>query len=186
MENKILDKEIAVTNRYSGTAGYTLPELGGLHRHFQAGETKIVPFREIRALSYTVGGDNMLRDIFKITDKEVLKELGLKPQMEYFYDKEQVLNLMKNGSDEAFLDCLDFAPEGVIEMIKDLAVDIKLNSMSKRKAILDKTGFDVTHSIELKEISETKKDKKTVKPSRRVGKQEEPKVLGRRVTTKEA
>jgi hypothetical protein len=53
------------------------------------------------------------------------------------------------------LDALDFAPEGVIALIKDEAVKTNLNDMSKREAILDKTGFDVTKAIEIRRLSET-------------------------------
>ena len=48
------------------------------------------------------------------------------------------------------MDCLDFAPEAVKDTIKSMAVDLPLNDMSKRQAILDKLGFDVTKAIEIK------------------------------------
>ena len=56
---------------------------------------------------------------------------------------------MKNGSLEQFLDCLDFAPDVIKDMIKDLAVELPLNDMAKRQAIQDKLGFDVTKAIEI-------------------------------------
>ena len=57
-----------------------------------------------------------------------------------------------------FLDCLDFAPQGVIDTIKKVAVQIKLNDVAKRQAIKDKTGFDVTKAIEISEETEVFED----------------------------
>jgi len=39
---------------------------------------------------------------------------------------------MKTGSLDEFLDCLDFAPEGVTDLIKTLAVELPLNDVAKR------------------------------------------------------
>jgi hypothetical protein len=57
---------------------------------------------------------------------------------------------MKVGTLEQFLDCLDFAPESVLENIKDMAVSLPLNDVSKRNAIQEKLGFDVSKAIEIK------------------------------------
>jgi len=57
---------------------------------------------------------------------------------------------MKVGTLEQFLDCLDFAPESVLENIKDMAVNLPLNDVSKRNAIQEKLGFDVSKAIEIK------------------------------------
>jgi len=39
---------------------------------------------------------------------------------------------MTTGSLDEFLDCLDFAPEGVKDLIKTLSVELPLNDVSKR------------------------------------------------------
>ena len=54
---------------------------------------------------------------------------------------------MKEGSLEEFLDCLDFAPEGVLEAIKTLSVELPLNDVAKRKAILEKMNFNVDNAV---------------------------------------
>ena len=94
---------------------------------------------------------------------------GVEP--EYHYTIKDIENLLLNGSLDSLLDCLDFAPEGVIDTVKDLAVKLPLNDMSKRKAILEKTGFNVTNAIQLieqaKEGQEVEKDtpkRRTVTP----------------------
>jgi hypothetical protein len=45
------------------------------------------------------------------------------------------------------LDALDFAPVGVIDLIKKFSVQLPLNDMNKRKALYEKTGFDVTKAL---------------------------------------
>lgn len=81
--------------------------------------------------------------------------MGLKVEPEYFYTEKEIKYLFEHGSLDEFLDCLDFAPLGVIHTIETLAVTLPLNDVAKRYAILEKTGFDVTRAIEL-ELIETK------------------------------
>ena len=65
--------------------------------------------------------------------------------------KEDVIELINNGSQDAWLDCLDFAPEGVLDMVKQLSVSIPLNDYAKRRALKEKTGFDVDAAIRFTE-----------------------------------
>jgi hypothetical protein len=51
---------------------------------------------------------------------------------------------------------LDFAPVSVVELIKKLSIDIPLMDMNKRKALKEKTGFDVDAA--LRHIEEEKED----------------------------
>ena len=140
---------VEVMNRVGGTTTYIIPEMQNLKRTFTNKEKKLVPFEELRRLMYVPGGEKLLRDYLIIEDKEVLKALGLSVEPEYFYNEDEIKYLFEKGSLEEFLDCLDFAPQGVIDTIKTLAVNLPLNDVAKRQAILDKTGFDVTRSIEL-------------------------------------
>ena len=93
-----------------------------------------------------------------------------KPEPEYHYSEEDVKKLLTSGTLDQFLDCLDFAPDVIKDMIKNLAVEMPLNDMNKRQAILDKFGFDVTKAIEIKN---TKYDGETEETT-------ETKVSGRR------
>jgi hypothetical protein len=54
---------------------------------------------------------------------------------------------MEEGTLDEFLDCLDFAPIGVIDLIKRYAVALPLSDYNKRKAIKDKLGYDVDAAI---------------------------------------
>lgn len=141
---------IKVINRYSGVVGYDVPDLQ-VHRNFFPGETKDISYEELEKLSFVPGGEVILREYLEITDKEVANNLLHKsPEPEYYYSEEDVKKIMQQGTLDQFLDCLDFAPSVILDMIKTLAVDMPLNDVSKRDAIKEKLGFDVTRAIEIK------------------------------------
>lgn len=150
--------KVKVTNRINGYVTYNVPDMQNLSRTFNSKETKYVDFEELRRLIYVPGGQGILEKYLIIEDREVLKELGLHVEPEYFYNEEEIKNLFLNGTLDEFLDCLDFAPAGVLDAIKLLAVSMPLNDVAKRQAILDKTGFDVTRAIELQKDDEPKEE----------------------------
>ena len=144
------NKMVKVINKFNGTVGYDVPEMG-VHRNFYPKESKEISFEELEKLSYAPGGATILKDFLEIQNQEALVKLfNATPEIEYFYTKEDIKNLMTTGTLDQFLDCLDFAPDVIKDMIKDLAVELPLNDMAKRKAIQDKMGFDVTRAIEIK------------------------------------
>ena len=148
-------KKVKVVNRKgNGTVCYTIPDMGNLQRVYQDGEQKIITYEELRKLSYIPGGDVILNDYLIIKDEQVLRELNMAPEQEYFYTKEDIIRLMREGSLDEFLDCLDFAPEGVLESIKTLSVELPLNDVAKRKAILEKLNFNVDNAVRNKELIE--------------------------------
>jgi hypothetical protein len=57
--------------------------------------------------------------------------------------------LLEQGTLDQLKDALDFAPDGVIDLIKERAVKNELNDMRKREAILKATNFDVTKAIDV-------------------------------------
>lgn len=76
--------------------------------------------------------------------------LNKSPEPEYYYSEEDVKRLMTSGTLDEFLDCLDFAPSVILDMIKTLAVELPLNDVAKRDAIKEKLNFDVAKAIEFK------------------------------------
>ena len=120
----MLDKNtlIKVTNRDNGSVGYAIPDLGNLQRRFEAGETKEVTMEELRKLSYTIGGNVILKEYLLIHNKEAVEELLGTVEPEYYYEEEDVKNLLEKGTLDELKDCLDFAPEGTIELVKKVAV----------------------------------------------------------------
>ena len=141
---------ITVVNRYSGVVGYEVPELQ-VRRNFFPNEHKEISYEELEKLSFNPGGEVILREYLEITDKEVAnKLLHQSPEPEYFYSQDDVEKIMKEGTLDQFLDCLDFAPSVILDMIKNKAVEMPLNDVAKRNAIKEKLGFDVTRAIEIK------------------------------------
>lgn len=148
------DTKITVTNRDNGTVGYTIPDLGNLHRNYQSKEKKIVTMEELRKLSYLPGGLYILRNCLIIDNEEAIKELLGEVEPEYFYSEKEIRQLLQSGSLAQLQDCLDFAPTGVIDLVKQIAVETELNDINKRQAIYEKTGFNVTKAIEINRETE--------------------------------
>lgn len=135
-----------VKNRSSSVVVYKIPETN-LRREFAPGETKRVPFGELEKLTYQEGGRELLENFLQIIEEEVTTDLNVKREIEYNMSEAEVAALLKTGSLDAFLDALDFAPIGVIDLIKSLAVQLPLTDIEKRKALKQKTGFDVDKAL---------------------------------------
>lgn len=147
---------IKVTNRDNGHVGYTIPDLNNLTRTFTANETKEIPMIELRKLSYIPGGRMILKDYLVLDNQEAIEELLSEVEPEYYYKEEDVKKLLIEGSLDALKDCLDYAPVGTLDLVKKVAVELPLNDVAKRKAILEMTGFNVDSAIMINE--ETKED----------------------------
>ena len=143
----IMKKIMSVTNRSGGMVIYRIPE-HGIRRTFNIGEEKRIPYEELVWLSWEPGGRTLMQNMLLIKDAEAVKELNIHAEPEYFLDDEGVINLLQNGTLDELLDALDFAPKGVIQIIKDQAVALPIYDMRKREAIFEKTGFNVTSAIE--------------------------------------
>ena len=159
------DTILKVTNRNNGSTGYTVVDLG-IHRHFSPNESKDITMDELRKLSYVPGGRYIIENCLIIHNEEAVREILTDVEPEYFYTETEIKQLLQQGSLDQLLDCLDYAPEGVISLVKNMAVDMKLNDVSKRDAIKDKTGFDVSKAIEIK-IESEKTDEVVETSSRR-------------------
>lgn len=166
--------EIEVINRYNGITGYVLDDGNErIVRSFEPKEKKMITMGELRKLSFKAGGPAILKGYLVVKNEEAIKELlgGVEP--EYFYTEDEVIALLTSGSLDQLMDALDFAPIGVVEMIKDFAVAMEINDMSKRQAIIAATGFNVNAAIEnnkaerLAELAEGKEEKKSAAPARR-------------------
>ena len=114
----------------------------------------------------------------------------MKVEPEYYLDDKGVIALLKDGSVNELLDCLDFAPAGVLDLVQKYAIDLPLTDTRKSKAIKDKTGFDVAlalkHKAEL-EAEATEAGEQTesgMAVERRVKKNEQQETTGRRTSPK--
>ena len=172
------NKMYEVKNRSSSVLAYSIPD-EGIKRTFQPGETKKLSFGELEKLTYQSGGQALINNYFLIKDAEVIQDLNVKTEPEYYLTEAQIVDLIKNGSLDQFLDCLDFAPAGVIELVKDLSIKIPLSDYQKRRALKDKIGFDVDAA--LRHIEEEKAEMRADSENAI-----EPTAPQRRVKTEEA
>lgn len=142
------NKLIKVTNRFSGIVGYDVQDMPIPHRNFQPGETKEITFEELEKVAASTAGRKVLADYLIIKDYEAAKELLPDIEPEYYYTEQDVKRLLETPNNyDAFLDCLDFAPDGVIDLIKKNAVDLEIPDLVKRRYIQEKTGFNVDAAI---------------------------------------
>ena len=160
MEND--NKMVRVTNRSRGTVGYTIPDMGNLQRFFAHGETKVVPMEEIRKLDWTPGGAVLLRDYLKIEDAEAVEEILHDVEPEYNYTEKEIKEILLNGSMDQLMDTLDFAPEGVIDLIKDLAIKLEIPDVRKRNAISERTKCDISKAIEINQLSKNQDEEPNI------------------------
>ena len=173
-----------VKNRSAGVATYKIPEMG-IRRSFAPGEIKKISAEELEKLTYRPGGMAILANFLQIMEPEAIAKVGLRTEPEYNMSEQDIVKLMKDGSLDEFLDCLDFAPTGVIDLIKKLSVALPLTDIQKVGALKAKTGFDCQAA--LKHVMEEKEDDSdnTILKStgeRRVKKEEVP--AGRRTAPK--
>ena len=167
-----MSEKYVVKNRSASRVFYKIPELG-IRREFMPGETKRIDFDELEKLSFQAGGRELMANFLQIQSQTAIDELSIATEPEYNMSEEQILDLIRNGSLDAFLDCLDFAPTGVIDILKKFAVSAPLTDYEKRKALKDKTGFDVDTAIKNVEAERAETNEAKQAPTRRV-KAEEP------------
>ena len=113
----------------------------------------------------------------------------MRVEPEYHMSEQDIARVMATGTLDEFLDMLDFAPNGVIDLVKRMAVNPKnpLQDYSKIEALKKKTGLDVAAA--LKNIrAEQEEEKKSIDDSgevkRRVQKETPAATTTRRTAPK--
>ena len=149
MENK----NYFVKNRSASIVGYKIPELG-IRREFGIGEVKKISGEELEKLTFQAGGRELLESFLQVASEDAINNLNLRVEAEYFMSEQQVAELILTGSIDAFLDALDYAPTGVIDLIKRFAIDLPMTDTNKIAALKEKTGFDVTAALANKKAEE--------------------------------
>lgn len=164
-----------VKNRSGSHVVYSIPEMG-VRRSFAPGETKKLTYEELEKLTYQSGGTALLANYLQISDVTTVNNLNMRVEPEYYMNEAQIVDLLRNGSIDAFLDALDFSPEGVIDLIKRYSLSLPLMDIQKREALKKKTGLDVTKALEnmaAEEDNEKETIDDTKAPKQRRVKQEE-------------
>ena len=127
-----------------------------MHRRysFQPEEVKNFDKDTLRRLNYLPGVTYLFRNCLSVRDEGLAKEFGVSTdtfEHEYKWTREDIDKCLTSGSLDELLDALDFAPGGIVDTIVQRAVELKVNDVSKRKAILEKTGKNVDSMINLSE-----------------------------------
>lgn len=168
MDNRM----VKISNRSAGVISYRIPE-DNIYRLLQPGEPREVTVDELQKLAYQPGGGALLADYILIHNPEVVESTGVHIEPEYFMTDERVIDLIKNGSLDAWLDCLDFAPEGVKDMIKKYSVSVPLSDYEKRNALQEKLGFNVDAAIQYEKEKQTEYKEEDKSTERRTKTKEE-------------
>ena len=149
-----------VKNRGASLVVYKIPE-DGIRREFKPGQTLTISSEELEKLTYQPGGITILSQFLQILDLEAIEKTNIRVEPEYHMSEADVAKLIQTGSLDAYLDALDFAPVGVIDLIKKLSISIPMVDIPKRKALKEKTGFDVEAALRHQE-EEKEDDQKTI------------------------
>ena len=155
-----MSKMYRVKNRGASTVVYKIPE-DGIRREFKPGQTLSISSEELEKLTYQPGGTLILSQFLQILDLEGIQKANIRTEPEYHMGEAEIAALIKSGSLDAFLDALDFAPIGVIDLIKKMSIDIPMVDIQKRKALKEKTGFDVEAALKHQE-EDREDDQKTI------------------------
>ena len=160
---------INVRNRNGGATGYEIPDQN-IRRSWNYGETKKIPFGELRAFSYLPGGLFALNNLLVVENKEAIDLLNMEVEPEYFYTEDDIRRLLTTGSIDEFADFLDFAPEGAIDIAKNIAVKEQIPDVRKRDMLGKKTGLNINNAIMVNEVmdAEDENPKEEEAPKRRV------------------
>ena len=153
-----------VKNRSASVVVYNIPE-DGIRRSFAPGETKKISYQELEKLTYQAGGMNILTRFLQVQSDDVIKSFNMKVEPEYYMSEKDVAALITTGSLDAFLDALDFAPTGIIDLIKKFSVSIPLVDVNKREALKKKTGFDVEAALRNIRAEQEDDEKKSIDDS---------------------
>jgi predicted transcriptional regulator len=150
---------ISVKNRNNGTTVYKIPDKN-IVRTFAPGETKQISLDELKELQWIPGGEYLLKNLLIVDNKVALDALNMKVEPEYFYTEDDIRKLL-TGMDnmDEFLDFLDFATEGAIDIAKDIAVKERIPDSRKREALSAKTGFNIDSAINMDKLFEEEENK---------------------------
>lgn len=136
-----------VYNRSDANVTYSLPELN-TRRVFALGEVKDIDPKELEALWQMDGGLTLIKDYLLVDDKEWVEAHWDAP-IEYFWKDEQVKKCLKEDTLELFQETLEYAPQGVIDLIKMFAWQLPISDLNKIEALRLATGFDTLAAIDV-------------------------------------
>lgn len=112
-------------------------------------QTKTLSAGELRSMAYVPGVLSMLYDgKLRIKNKDLCVEFNIPVDVpEYDMTQDDVDDMLLNKELDYLLDALDWAPEGILELIKNRAIALRITDIVKRKSISDALGCDIDNMI---------------------------------------
>lgn len=139
-----LERKVDVVSRAHGSIVYKIDHLNVRRVWQKSGDVRQISIKELMELNNTKGGPRLLREYLVIKDQEAVNMLlGDDLPPEYSYTDKEIDFLLYEGTVEQLMDCLDFAPEGALALIKAKAIDRKPDTTAKVSAINKKFGIDL-------------------------------------------
>lgn len=163
-----LNRKIKVINRTSGSLAYNIESLRVVRYWKKPGDYLNIAINELLELKTAAGGPTVLEDLVKIEDKEALSVLFPENDIEpeYHYGEAEIDTLLYEAPIEQLLDALDYAPQGVLEIIKTRAINKLPNTTEKIEAI-DKKFNTSIHKIHILQIDQEAQEEEAPKRQRR-------------------
>lgn len=162
------DTMVKLVNMMDSPTGYKLTN--GMFRRFAPRGTMSVTAGEVREVSNMPGTITLFQNYLRIDNKDLATELGVSDdsfEHEYSWGKDEIVGALTTEPIEVLLDALDYAPDAIKESLVDLAVELEIPDVNRRKAIKEATGKDVTKMIEIKNAYKDDSQKEDDKPTER-------------------
>ena len=181
------DTMVNLVNMMDSPTGYKL--MNGTFRRFAPRGTMSVTAREVREVSNMPGTITLFQNYLRIDNKDLATELGVSDdsfEHEYSWGRDEIVGALTTEPIEVLLDALDYAPDAIKESLVDIAVELEIPDVNRRKAIKDATGKDVTKMIEIKNAYKDEPQKEDDKPTERRATQKQAsakKSSGRRASS---
>lgn len=139
------NRKVVVKNRTKGMVGYKIDTLR-VYRHWdKTGDILYISIDELIELSTLPGGLKLLEKYLLIEDEEAVSIVfGREMEPEYNYTEKEIDFLLYKAEDNQLFDCLDYAPEGVLRIIRSKSVDKIPNTTAKVEAINKRLNINLS------------------------------------------
>lgn len=160
---------VIVENLSDNQCGYVLATNGQVRRFMPHIQMEI-PVQELRELYYQHGGPYLIQNYLRIHNRNLAAEFGISDDEyshEYSWTAQDVDKCLKEDDINVLLDALDFAPQGIVDSLKQRAVELEIPDTRKLKAIGEKTNSDLEAMIRNKHAYDTAADTVKEQPKQR-------------------
>lgn len=142
---------VPVKNLMSYQVGYKT--LNGVARHFAPHQVINITAGELRELTYERGGLVLLQNYLQVGNKSLAQEFGISDDMvEYNWTEKDIIDALTTADIDVLLDALDFAPDGIIEELKNKAIELEIADNNRISAINKRLGVDISQIIKNKHV----------------------------------